>query len=53
MAAEATYDVWEAVVEYLEPGIFGGVGGMVVMTVFILGLCAYGLIKSRKIYREV
>jgi hypothetical protein len=46
-------DVWQAVVDYLEPSIFGGVGSFVICTVFILGLCAYGLIKSRKIYTEV
>lgn len=53
MATGAEYDVWQEAVNYLEPGLFGGVGGMIIMTVFILGLCAYGLIKSRKIYREV
>lgn len=52
MAAEG-YDVWQAAVDYLEPGLFGGFGGMIIMTVFILGICAYGLIKSRKIYTEV
>ena len=46
-------DVWQEAVNYLEPGIFGGAGGMIIMTVFILGLCAWGLWKSRKIYKEV
>ncbi len=46
-------DVWEAVTEYLDGSIFGGTASFIIMTVFILGLCAYGLIKSRKIYTEV
>ena len=46
-------DVWEAVTEYLDGSIFGGTASFIIMTVFVLGLCAYGLIKSRKIYTEV
>jgi len=49
----AEVDVWQACVDYLSTGLFGGTGGMIIMTVFILGICAYGLWKSRKIYREV
>jgi len=45
--------VWDDLVTYMADGIFGGFGSAVVMTVFILGLCAYGLIKSRKIFTEV
>ncbi len=45
--------VWDAVVDYLSTGIFGGEAGTILMIVFILGLSAYGLIKSRKIFREV
>jgi hypothetical protein len=51
MAAEV--DVWAAVCDYLAPGVFGGAAGMIILSVFILGLSAYGLIKSRKIYEEV
>jgi hypothetical protein len=46
-------DVWDNVVTELSGSIFGGAASFVIMTVFILGLCAYGLIKSRKIYTEV
>lgn len=46
-------DVWEAVTTYLSDSIFGGVGSFVIMSVFIIGLCIYGLVKSRKIYTEV
>ena len=51
MAAEV--DVWQAAVDYLDGGIFGGFAGMIILSVFILGLSAYGLIKSRKIQSEV
>jgi hypothetical protein len=50
---EIAFDVWQAFVDYLETGVFGGFWGVVILTVFILGLSAYGLIKSRKIYQEV
>jgi hypothetical protein len=46
-------DVWQAAVDYMSNGLFGGTAGMIIMAVFIIGICAYGLIKSRKIYREV
>jgi hypothetical protein len=52
MAGEEV-NVWQAVVDYLDGGVFGGYAGVIILTVFVLGLCAYGLIKSRKIYREV
>ena len=45
--------VWDAVVEYLSDGIFGGTAGTIIMVVFILGLSAFGLYKSRKIFTEV
>jgi len=50
---EVAYNVWDALVEYLEPGVFGGFAGVIILTAFILGISAYGLIKSRKIYKEV
>ena len=45
--------VWDDLVDYMTDGLFGGTGRAVVMIVFILGLCAYGLWKSRKIFKEV
>ena len=45
--------VWDDVVDYLSTGIFGGTAGTVIMVVFILGLSAFGLYKSRKIFTEV
>ena len=46
--------VWDDLVEYMSEGVFGGgFGSAIVMVVFILGLSAYGLIKSRKIFKEV
>ena len=45
--------VWDDLVDYMTDGIFGGTGSAVVMIVFILGLSAYGLWKSRKIFKEV
>ncbi len=45
--------VWDAIVEYLDAGIFGGTAGTIIMIAFILGLSAFGLYKSRKIFTEV
>ncbi len=49
----AEVDVWQAFVDYLDTGVFGGLAGVIILTVFIFGLSAYGLWKSRKIYKEV
>ncbi len=46
-------DVWGAVVDYLDTGLFGGTAGTIIMAVFIIGLSAFGLYKSRKIFTEV
>lgn len=45
--------VWDELVEYMSTGIFGGNAGAIIMSAFIIGLCIYGLIKSRKIFKEV
>ncbi len=41
---------WEAFDAFFADGI---PYGSIICTVFIIGLCAYGLIKSRKIFREI
>ncbi len=46
-------DVWEAVTEYLDGSIFGGTASFIIMTVFILGLCFFGVTASTEIYTEV
>ncbi len=41
---------WEAFESFFDNGI---PYGAYICTAFIIGLCAYGLIKSRKIFREI
>lgn len=45
---------WEAFTNYMFPdGLFGATGGAVVVSVFIIGLCAFGLWKARRIFQEI
>ena len=44
---------WEGFIGYFQDGIFGSNAGAIICTIFIIGLCAFGLWKARKIFQEI
>lgn len=46
-------DHWQAYVDFFQDGIIGGTAGAVTVIVFIVGLCAFGLWKSRQLFKEI
>lgn len=46
-------DNWQAFVDFFQDGIISGTTGAVAVTVFIFGLCAFGLWKARHLFEEI
>mgnify|MGYP004444850679 CR=1 FL=1 len=44
---------WDAYCTYFTDGLLGGNAGAIVSSIFIVGLCIFGLVLARRMFSQI